>query len=117
MILYTSIECYITEINRGVNNEETKLSNGVQTRYRKFSDKPGHSIPEASKAVGTGVSAIRKWVKQLTEEQRGITPQGSAITLEQRKIQELDAKNRRLERENEIIKKATALLISDAIVA
>lgn len=76
----------------------------------------GYSVSEACQAVGVSDSAIRKWVKQLKEERGGITPQGSkALTPEHQRIQELEAKIRRIERENEIIKKATALLMSDTI--
>lgn len=76
----------------------------------------GYSISEASKAVGVSDSAIRKWVKQLKQERGGLTPLGAkALTPEHQRIQELEAKIRRIERENEIIKKATALLMSDTI--
>ena len=54
--------------------------------------------------------------KQLKQERHGETPVGSkALTPEQRKIQELEAKIKRIEREKEIIKKATALLMSDSM--
>ena len=75
----------------------------------------GYSVREASEAVGVSQSAVRKWVKQLTNEHRGITPKGSAISPDQQKIQELEAKINRIEREKEILKKATALLMSDSI--
>jgi len=73
-----------------------------------------YGITQACQAVGVSQTAMRRWVKQLKAERLGITPTGSkALTAEQRKIQELEAKIRRIERENEIIKKATALLMSD----
>ena len=76
----------------------------------------GYSISEACQAVGVSDSAMRKWVKQLKEERGGLTPQGSkALTPEHQQIQALEAKIRRIERENDIIKKATALLMSDTI--
>ena len=76
----------------------------------------GYSTSEACKAVGVSDSAMRKWVKQLKEEREGLTPQGSkALTPEHQQIQELEAKIRRIERENDILKKATALLMSDTI--
>lgn len=76
----------------------------------------GYSISEACKAVGVSDSAMRKWVKQFKEERGGLTPLGSkALTPEHQRIQELEAKIRRIERENEIIKKATALLMSDSV--
>ena len=73
-----------------------------------------YSILEASKAVDVSESAMRKWVKQLTDERNGVTPsKGAALTPEHEQIQLLQAKIRRIERENDILKKATALLISD----
>ena len=76
----------------------------------------GYSIEDACKAVGVSNSALRKWVAQLKKERQGDTPVGSkALTPDQRKIQELEAKIKRIEREKEIIKKATALLMSDSM--
>ena len=76
----------------------------------------GYSTSEACQAVGVSDSAMRKWVKQLKEERGGQTPTGSkALTPEHQRIQELEAKIKRIERENEIIKKATALLMSDTV--
>lgn len=76
----------------------------------------GYSISEACQAVGVSESAMRRWVKQLKGELRGVTPTGSkALTPDQQRIQELEAKIKRIEREKEILKKATALLMSDTI--
>lgn len=57
---------------------------------------------------------MRKWVNKLQQENKGMTPKGKALTTEQQHIQALEAKIKRLEREKEILKKATALLISDS---
>lgn len=76
----------------------------------------GYSISEASKSMGVGPTALRRWVEQLRSERGGTTPTRSkAITPEQRRIQDLEAQVRRLEREKEILKKATALLMSDSL--
>ena len=75
-----------------------------------------YTISEACQAVGVSDSAMRKWVKQLKDERGGITPKGSrALTPEHQRIQELEAKIKRIEQKNEIIKKATALLMSDTV--
>jgi transposase len=61
-------------------------------------------------------SAMRRWVKQYQQELQGITPsKGRAITAEQREIQELRKRIALLEEEKTILKKATALLMSDSI--
>ena len=76
----------------------------------------GYSIQQACDSMGVGQTAMRRWVYQLKAELQGIPPQqGKAITADQRRIQELEAKIRRIETEKEILKKATALLMSDSM--
>ena len=76
----------------------------------------GYSVQEACEAIGVGNTAMRRWVAQLESERKGVTLKGSkALTPDQQKIQELEAKIRRIEREKEILKKATALLMSDSM--
>ena len=76
----------------------------------------GYTVSEACDAVGIGDTAMRRWVNQLRDERQGITPIGSrALTPDQQKIQELEAKIKRIEMEKEILKKATALLMSDTM--
>lgn len=75
----------------------------------------GYSIRQACEATGTGRTAMQRWVEQLRRERGGQTPQHSkALTPEQQRIQALEAQVWRLERDKEILKKATALLMSDA---
>ena len=40
----------------------------------------GYSITEACEAVGTGHTAMRRWVKQLQAERGGVTPVAKAMT-------------------------------------
>lgn len=76
----------------------------------------GYTIRQACDAVGVGPTAMRRWVSQVKAELQGISPsQGKAITPDQRRIQELEAKIRRIETEKDILKKATALLMSDSM--
>ena len=74
----------------------------------------GYSVSEACQALGVGATALRRWVNQLIQEREGITPVGSkALTPDQRQIQELQMRIQRLEMEKDILKKATALLVTD----
>ena len=73
----------------------------------------GYSHIEAARSLGLVESALRRWVNQLQAERLGVTPKSKALTPEQQKIQELEARIDRLEREKAILKKATALLMSD----
>lgn len=76
----------------------------------------GYSYKDACSAMGVSNSALRKWVAQLMRERNGETPiKSKAFTPDQRRIQELEAKIKRLEREKEILKKASALLMTDTI--
>ena len=74
-----------------------------------------YSIREAATAVGVGHSTMDKWVRQLRHERQGFTPKPSAMTAEQRRIKELEKQLRRVEEHNVILKKATALLMSDSL--
>ena len=75
----------------------------------------GYTVKAASEAVGVGKSTLEYWIRQLREERQGKTPAASALTPEQRQIQVLEKQVRRLEMEKEILKKATALLMSDSL--
>lgn len=73
----------------------------------------GYTIREACQAIGVGETAMRRWVEQLQKERKGLTPKAKAMTADQRRIQELEARIKRLELEKEILKKASALLMSE----
>lgn len=74
-----------------------------------------HSISAAASAMGVGKSTLAKWVAQVKTEGQGISPKGNAITPEQQRIKELEKRIKRVELENSILKKATALLMSDSL--
>lgn len=75
----------------------------------------GYSMKDACEAMNVGPTALRRWIKQLQQEQQGITPKAKAITHEQREIQQLKNQVKQLEWECMILKKATALVMSDNI--
>lgn len=65
--------------------------------------------------MGVSKSTMENWVRQLRQERQGETPKATAMTAEQRRIQELEKTIRRIETEKDLLKKATALLMSDAL--
>ncbi len=71
----------------------------------------GYSHIGACRSLGVAESALRRWVNQLQQDRNGVTPQSNAPTPEQQKIQELEARGARLEREKSILKEATSLLM------
>ena len=74
-----------------------------------------YSTKEAAKSMGVSKSAMDKWVRQLKKERLGDSFNASPLTPDKIKIKELEKKIKRIEMESEIIKKATALLISDSL--
>lgn len=77
--------------------------------------KQGYTYKEAQEATGVSNGALRNWVGQIQKEQQGETPSGArAITAEQQKVQALEKRIKQLEIEKEILKKATALLMTDS---
>ena len=75
----------------------------------------GYTHEEAAKAMGVGFSTIGKWVKQLNQERQGVIVKQTPMSPEQVEIKELKKKLERAELEKEILKKATALLMSDSM--
>lgn len=74
-----------------------------------------YTVADAARAMDIGLSTMTRWGKQLCDGRQGKTPKTSPMTPEQIEIRELRKKLQRIEMENEILKKATALLISDSL--
>ena len=74
-----------------------------------------YSIREAASAMNIGKSSMDKWVRQLRSELNGTATHPTALTPDQRKIKDLEKRIKRVELEKEILKKATALLMSDSM--
>jgi len=75
----------------------------------------GYIVKDAAAAMGVGKSTMDKWVRQLKNERKGIGSNATPLTPDQRKIRELEKRIKRIEMEKEILKKATALLMSDTM--
>ncbi|SHM13190.1 transposase [Vreelandella subglaciescola] len=76
----------------------------------------GYTLKAACEAMGIGKTTMESWVRKLRVERAGNAPQkGEALTPEQREIQDLKRRLRRSEEEKTILKKATALLMSDSL--
>ena len=75
----------------------------------------GYTYVKVAEAVNVSHSAITRWVNKQKPERQGKTPAGLPLTPEQLELREAKKKIQRPEMENEILKKATALLMSDAL--
>ena len=74
-----------------------------------------YKVREAAEAMNVGVSTMDKWVRQLRKERGGEQPKATPMTPDQLRIRELEMRLRDVETEKDILKKATALLMSDSL--
>jgi transposase len=74
-----------------------------------------YSIREAAEAMNVGKSTVDKWVRLLRKERNGEVTQGTPISDERREISALKREIQQLKMEKDILKKATALLMSDSM--
>lgn len=75
----------------------------------------GRTMRDAAQAMGVGYSTMDKWVRQLRQEREGKSPKAAPMTPEHIRIRELEKELRRVKEDNDILKKATALLMSDSL--
>ena len=75
----------------------------------------GYSVREAALAMSVGKSTLDKWVRKVRDEQGGRLSSGAPLTEEQREIAALKKRIKNLEIEKDILKKASALLMSDSM--
>lgn len=75
----------------------------------------GYSINDAARTVNVSASAMDRWVRQLKLERQGQPVAASPMTPEQIEIKQLKKQIAQLKEHNDILKKATALLMSDSM--
>ena len=75
--------------------------------------KQGYSVPQASKVVGVGPTALRRWVNAWRLEHEGPAPPPEAVSASQRRIRELEAEVAALKKDTDTLKKSIAFFIRD----
>lgn len=68
----------------------------------------GLSLSQVCRDMDLVESAVRRWVEQFDQESAGRPGIGKPLTAEQQRIRQLEAENRQLKSDNEILKKASA---------
>ena len=68
----------------------------------------GLSVGEVCRDLKLGETAVRRWLAQTDEEAAGRPGIGKALTAEQQRIRQLEAENKQLRGDVDILKKASA---------
>lgn len=68
----------------------------------------GLSIGDVCRDMKLGETAVRRWLAQADEEAAGRPGAGKPLTVEHQRIRQLEAQNRQLRGDVDILKKASA---------
>ena len=74
----------------------------------------GYSCAAAGRSLGINGTLIGRWKRELETDAAEAFPGKGKRTAEQQRIHELEAENRRLRMEKEILKKATAFFAKES---
>ena len=105
----------LTSEQHRCHNEKRNFSAEFKRESAQLVLDQNYTVAAAASAMDVGLSTMTRWVKQLRDERQGKIPKAFPITPEQIEIRELKKKIQRIEMENDILKKATALLMSDSL--
>ena len=70
----------------------------------------GLSVGDVCRDMQLGETAVRRWLVQASEEAAGRPGIGKPLTAEQQRIRQLEAENKQLRGDVDILKKASAFL-------
>jgi len=65
----------------------------------------GLSVSQVCQDMDLGETAVRRWISQYDAEKQGQPGIGKPLTAEQQRIRQLEAENRQLKQDNDILKK------------
>lgn len=68
----------------------------------------GLTVSQVCRDMDLGETAVRRWLSQYEAEKLGQSGIGKPLTAEQQRIRQLEAENRQLKLDNDILKKASA---------
>jgi transposase len=73
----------------------------------------GYSKAEAGRSLDVNPNLIRRWQREFEAEGCDAFPGQGKLTPDQKRIRDLEAENRRLRMEKDILKKATAFFVQE----
>ncbi|MGR9086557.1 MAG: IS3 family transposase [Gammaproteobacteria bacterium] len=87
-----------------------KFDASFKLQVVKMIQEQGLTVAQVCKDMELGESAVRRWLKQVLDEQSGQVGVGKPLTSEQQRIRQLEAENRQLKQDVDLLKKAFSLL-------
>jgi len=94
--------------------QKITISPAQKLEYAKLMLEENYTYKQIQVMSGACSSAVARWKKQYKLELSGHTPEGTiALTPDQQRIQSLEKQLKRAQRDNDILKKATAFFIRD----
>lgn len=94
--------------------QKITISPAQKLEYAKLMVEENYTYKQIQAMSGACSSAVARWKKQYKLELSGHTPEGkTALTPDQQRIQFLEKQLKRAQRDNDILKKATAFFIRD----
>jgi transposase len=92
----------VTKLGRRVFDENFKLQVVQMVRLQ------GLPVSEVCREMKIGETAVRRWMEQVDAEQAGEPGIGKPLTSDQQRIRQLEAENKQLRGDVDILKKASA---------
>ncbi len=89
-------------------NKRRKFDSSYKLQVVQMIKEQGLSVSQVCEDMKIGETAIRRWLKQVDAEHAGQKGIGRPLTAEQQRIRQLEAENRQLRMDNDILKKASA---------
>jgi transposase len=86
-------------------NNRRKFDSSYKLQVVQMIKEQGLSVSQVCQDMNLGETAVRRWLKQVDAEQAGQKGLGKPLTAEQQRIRQLEAENRQLRMDNDILKK------------
>lgn len=74
----------------------------------------GYGVSETARNLGINANMLRRWKRQMHDEQNGAFPGKGHLALEHEELRRLRHENKRLRMERDILKKATAFFAKES---
>ena len=97
-----------------MNKQRRKHSSEFKREAVALVTEHGYSYADAGRSLDVNANLIARWKQEFENNTGSAFPGKGNRTAEQQRIHELEAENRRLRMEKEILKKATAFFVKES---